>query len=145
MRKKERKVSIRGRRDSKLYGQHVSAHPGRRYDFVAYGSNIHDVLIVHQVCRAMHLDDGFVSTKSMVAVLEVKGKCILCTILDEYIAEWASDKMVNMLGLVASISNFSPGVLAVELALDAYLSPGIGCLKGGQLVVVLVVDKRHAD
>lgn len=48
----------------------------------------------------------------LVAVLQVKGKRLLYTILNKYIAEWALDQVVNVLGLVAGISIISPGFIA---------------------------------
>ena len=143
--KKEGVLSIRRGRNSKLHGQHISTYPGRRQDLIAHGFNVSNVPIVLEVCCAMHLNNGFVLTKPMVAVLQVKGKRLVCIVLDEDIAWWALDQVVNVLGLVAVIPIISPGWIALELTLDAYLSPGISRLKGGQLVVVRVVDERHAD
>jgi hypothetical protein len=92
-------LSIRGRRNSKLHGEHIATHPGRRNDFVTHGFNLLDLLIAHQMRCTLHLDDHFVFTDIVVAVLEVEGEGSLRTALDEYLAEWAIDKIINMLSL----------------------------------------------
>jgi hypothetical protein len=86
-------------RDSKLHREHIGTHPGYRNDFVTHGFNVSDHLVVHQVRRTLHLDDHFVFMNRVVAVLEVEGKGSLCTVLDEYVAEWTFDKVINMWSL----------------------------------------------
>ena len=73
----------------------------------------------------MHLDDGFVFTDLVVAVLEVKGEGILQTILDEYLAKWAFDEIIDTLGLMAISWLISLDVISVPLTFDTNLAPGI--------------------
>ena len=44
----------------------------------------------------MYFDDDFVFMDLVVAMLEVKGEGILRTVLDEYLAEWTFDEVVDM-------------------------------------------------
>lgn len=92
-------VSLRSRHDRKLHGEHIFPHPGRGNDFVTHGFNVLDLNVVHQVCCTMHFDDGFIFMDFVMAVLKVEGVGHVRTILDEYLAEWAFNEIVDMLGL----------------------------------------------
>lgn len=73
----------------------------------------------------MHLDDGFVFTDLVVAVLEVKGEGILHTILDECLAKWAFDEIIDTLGLMAISWVISLDAISVPLTLNTHLAPGV--------------------
>ena len=51
------------------------------------------------MCCAMHLDDGFVFMDLVAAMLKVKAERNLRTVLKEYLAEWAFNEIVDMVGL----------------------------------------------
>ena len=96
-----KKHDVGGRDNGGLRRKHLDlrGHPGRRNDVVPQGDGVLDVLVIQFVRGAFDLDDGFVETDGVVAVLEVEAVGDVGAVLGEDTANGPVDGVLDGQGL----------------------------------------------
>jgi len=96
-----KEYDIPGRDDGELHWKHLATggHPGGRNHLIPEGDDVLDGLTIHQVPGAFDLDDGLAGADGVVAVLEVEAEGEVGSVLEEDIADWSIDDVVDGRGL----------------------------------------------
>jgi len=132
-------VGLRLRHYSELHRDHPT-HPGSGDDLVSHRFDVLYIVLAHQVCGTMNFDNGLILLQLVVSMLQIKREGLLRSVLEENLAEWSLQEVIDSLSLY--LDQHRPQ-LHIWLVEGTDLKRVRGFVQRGKLVVETAIRRCH--